>query len=95
MTSHSRHSVTAVTRVSGRRPLSRRPVSCVEEVIMSQQEKLKLPQVLAELDMSRSAFYRMRALGKGPKCLKLPNGQLRIRRSDLDAWLLACEELPC
>nr|WP_202551877.1 helix-turn-helix domain-containing protein [Streptomyces sp. SID8352] len=53
---------------------------------------LKLPEVLAELDMSRAAFYRMRARGNGPRLLKLPNGQLRVRRSDLDAWLSQCEE---
>jgi hypothetical protein len=34
----------------------------------------------------------MRALGKAPKCIKLPNGHLRIRRQDLDAWFTACEE---
>ncbi|MFF4220018.1 helix-turn-helix transcriptional regulator [Streptomyces nondiastaticus] len=54
--------------------------------------RLKLADVLDELGMSRSAFYRMRARGKGPKCSKLPNGQLRFRRSDLDAWWAGCEE---
>ncbi|WP_308218369.1 helix-turn-helix transcriptional regulator [Streptomyces hygroscopicus] len=49
-------------------------------------QRLKLPEVLAEIDMSRSAFYRMRARGKAPKCVKLPNGQIRVRRADLDAW---------
>lgn len=62
---------------------------------MATQETIKLPQLLAELGMSRSAFYRMRARGRAPKCLKLPNGQVRVRRSDLDAWLKMCEELPC
>ncbi|MBY8886784.1 helix-turn-helix domain-containing protein [Streptomyces sp. PTM05] len=54
---------------------------------------LKLPEVLAELDMSRAAFYRMRARGKGPRTVKLPNGQIRVRRSELDRWLTAHEEL--
>lgn len=53
---------------------------------------LKLPEVLEEIDMSRAAFYRMRARGKAPKLLKLPNGQLRVRRSDLDAWWGDCEQ---
>ncbi|MFI9077657.1 helix-turn-helix transcriptional regulator [Streptomyces sioyaensis] len=53
---------------------------------MARPKMLKLPEVLAELDMSRAAFYRMRARGKGPKLIKLPNNQLRCRRSDLDAW---------
>ncbi|MFI1518338.1 helix-turn-helix transcriptional regulator [Kitasatospora cineracea] len=59
---------------------------------VKQDEKLKLAAVLEELDMSRSAFYRMVARGKGPRTLKLPNGQLRVRRSDLDAWWNAQEQ---
>jgi predicted DNA-binding transcriptional regulator AlpA len=61
---------------------------------MPSREKvtLRLSDVLTELDMSRAAFYRMRARGKGPKCMKLPNGQLRFRRRDLDTWLASCEE---
>ncbi|BAU84687.1 hypothetical protein SLA_3783 [Streptomyces laurentii] len=59
---------------------------------MARQPMLKLPEVLAELDMSRAAFYRMRARGKGPRLIKLPNGQLRVRRSDLDNWLAQYEE---
>lgn len=53
---------------------------------------LKLAEVLAEIRMSRAAFYRMRARGKAPKCLKLPNGQIRVRRADLDAWWASHEE---
>ncbi|MEV6259888.1 helix-turn-helix domain-containing protein [Streptomyces sp. NPDC051784] len=53
---------------------------------MAHPQMLKLAEVLAELDMSRAAFYRMRARGKAPKLIKLPNGQLRVRRADLDAW---------
>ncbi|MEV8353951.1 helix-turn-helix domain-containing protein [Streptomyces niveus] len=44
--------------------------------------------------MSRAAFYRMRARGQAPKCIRLPNGQLRFRRSDLEAWLNDHEEAP-
>ena len=63
---------------------------------MPAAEHLKLSQVLAELGISRSAFYRLRALGRGPRCLKLPNGQLRVRRADLEYWLTSCEEeQPC
>ncbi|MGW2366896.1 helix-turn-helix transcriptional regulator [Streptomyces sp. NPDC001667] len=58
-------------------------------------EKLTLPEVLTEIRMSRAAFYRMRARGKAPKCHKLPNGQIRVRRSDLDAWFNDCEVAPC
>ncbi|MFI0898645.1 helix-turn-helix transcriptional regulator [Streptomyces sp. NPDC020983] len=59
---------------------------------MSRPQMLKLPELLAELGMSRAAFYRMRARGQGPRLIKLPNGQIRIRRSDLDAWLVQCEQ---
>ncbi len=52
---------------------------------------LKLPEVLEEIEMSRAAFYRMRARGQAPKLIKLPNGQIRCRRSDLDAWWSNCE----
>ncbi|PWI41265.1 helix-turn-helix domain-containing protein [Streptomyces sp. ICBB 8177] len=53
---------------------------------------LRLPEVLAELDMSRAAFYRLRARGKAPRMVKLPNGQIRFRQADLDLWLAACEQ---
>ena len=54
---------------------------------------LKLPEVLNTLGMSRAAFYRMRVRGQGPRLIKLPNGQLRARRRDLDAWIASCEEV--
>lgn len=51
-------------------------------------ELLSVPEVLAELGgVSRRTFYRWRELGKAPKGLRLPNGELRIYRSELDAWL--------
>ncbi|NEC87881.1 AlpA family transcriptional regulator [Streptomyces sp. SID12501] len=53
---------------------------------MARPQMLKLPEVLSEIEMSRAAFYRMRARGKAPKLIKLPNGQIRCRRGDLDAW---------
>ncbi|MFC9287727.1 helix-turn-helix transcriptional regulator [Streptomyces sp. NPDC057052] len=53
---------------------------------MAGPKMLKLPEVLEEIEMSRAAFYRLRARGKAPKLIKLPNGQIRCRRSDLDAW---------
>ncbi|MET7618810.1 helix-turn-helix domain-containing protein [Streptomyces sp. NPDC005408] len=59
---------------------------------MARPKMLKLPEVLAEIDMSRAAFYRMRARGQAPRLSKLPNGQLRVKRADLDAWWERCEE---
>ncbi|MFH8786316.1 helix-turn-helix transcriptional regulator [Streptomyces roseoverticillatus] len=56
-------------------------------------ELLTIPQVLDELPgVSRSTFYRWRQLRKGPKSIKLPNGSVRIRRSELDRWLAARED---
>jgi predicted DNA-binding transcriptional regulator AlpA len=53
---------------------------------------LSIAAVLEELDIPRSTFYKWRALGIGPRCLKLPNGEVRIRRADLDDWLSRREE---
>ncbi|MGV9303820.1 helix-turn-helix transcriptional regulator [Nonomuraea sp. NPDC003727] len=49
---------------------------------------LTLPEVLEELNgVSRRTFYRWRELGKAPVCVQYPNEELRVWRSDLDAWL--------
>ncbi|KOG81022.1 excisionase [Streptomyces griseus subsp. rhodochrous] len=53
---------------------------------------LKLPEVLTEIKMSRAAFYRMRARGQAPRLQKLPNGQLRVSRTDLDSWWERCQQ---
>ncbi|GAA1726029.1 helix-turn-helix transcriptional regulator [Nonomuraea bangladeshensis] len=51
-------------------------------------ELLTVRQVLNELGgVSRRTFYRWREIGKAPKGIRLPNGELRIYRSDLEAWL--------
>ena len=43
-----------------------------------------------ELRIERSTFYDWRAKGRAPKCSKLPNGELRIVRRDLDEWFESC-----
>ncbi len=58
-----------------------------------QHEKLTIPEVCDELRISRSTFYYWRQLGTAPKCIKLPNGQIRVRRADLDAWITSREEV--
>ncbi|MEU9382788.1 helix-turn-helix domain-containing protein [Streptomyces sp. NPDC048279] len=58
---------------------------------MPRPPALKLAEVLAEIRMSPSAFYRLRARGQAPRMIKLPNGELRCRRADLDAWWEARE----
>lgn len=55
-------------------------------------EGLTLREVCAELRISRSTFYDWRAKGRAPRCIKLPNGELRIRRAEFDRWLASCEE---
>lgn len=57
----------------------------------AEQELLSIPQVIAELGVPRSTFYRWRQTGIGPTAIKLPNGQVRIRREALDAWLRSLE----
>jgi predicted DNA-binding transcriptional regulator AlpA len=55
-------------------------------------ELLTLDQVLAELDVQKSTFFRWKATGKAPITIKYPNRSLRVRRRDLDAWIAAHEE---
>ena len=54
--------------------------------------KLTILEVCAEPHISRSTFYDWRAKGKSPRCIKLPNGEIRVRRTELDRWLASREE---
>ena len=56
-------------------------------------DKLTLSQLCAELQIARSTFYDWRAKGRAPRCIKLPNGDLRIRRGELDQWLADHEDI--
>jgi predicted DNA-binding transcriptional regulator AlpA len=59
----------------------------------SPDELLTVDQVLDELSgVSRRTFYRWRELGRAPKGLKLPNGEIRIWRSELTTWLSSLSE---
>lgn len=49
-------------------------------------EKLTTAQVCAELKIGRSTLYDWWAKNEGPHRTKLPNGKLRVLRSDLDDW---------
>ena len=55
------------------------------------EEKLTVDELCEELRISRSTFYDWRQKGRAPRCVKLPNGSLRVRRSDLENWLTDCE----
>lgn len=53
---------------------------------------LTVTEVLARLRVARATWHRWRQTGQAPPVIKLPNGQLRVRRSALMAWLDAQEE---
>lgn len=55
-------------------------------------EMLTIPQVISELGVPESTFYRWRQIKKAPRSIKLPNGGVRIRRSELERWLSGLEE---
>jgi excisionase family DNA binding protein len=55
-------------------------------------ERLTVAEVCAELRIARSTFYEWGAKGRAPRCIKLPNGDLRIRRAELERWLDAHED---
>ena len=55
-------------------------------------DKLTLAQLCEELQIARSTFYDWRAKGRAPRCIKLPNGDLRVRRKDLERWLAGLED---
>jgi predicted DNA-binding transcriptional regulator AlpA len=53
---------------------------------------IPLADVLVELDVAKSTFFRWKATGRAPRTIKYPNGSLYVRRRDLEAWLTAHEE---
>jgi len=56
------------------------------------REKLTISQICEELQIAPSTFYEWRAKGTGPRCIKLPNGGIRVRRADFESWLDARED---
>jgi excisionase family DNA binding protein len=57
------------------------------------RKHLTIADVCAELGVARSTFYDWRAAKKAPRCIKLPNGEIRIRRADLERWLAGLEDI--
>ena len=54
----------------------------------AQCDLMTVREVLAELNgVSRDTFYRWRQLGVAPPAIRLPNGELRVRRDDFLHWL--------
>ena len=54
---------------------------------------LTIADICGELGVARSTFYDWRAAKKAPRCMKLPNGEIRIRRVDLERWLKSLEDV--
>jgi predicted DNA-binding transcriptional regulator AlpA len=55
-------------------------------------DKLTVREVCDDLGISPRTFYEWRAKGTGPKCIPLPNGSLRVRRSEYLRWLESRED---
>jgi hypothetical protein len=54
-------------------------------------------QILADehgRPLPRRTWQQWRAEGKTPVAIRLPNGQLRIRRADFEVWLAGLAEQP-
>lgn len=80
--------MTPPNRRDSRRPESARPPSTTSRSV---QDSLTVAEFCATLRISRRTFHEWRAKGRAPRCLKLPNGDLRIRRADLETWITTCE----
>ena len=65
--------------------MSRKPSSIT-------RKHLTIADLCEELDVARSTFYAWRAAKKAPRCIRLPNGEIGIRRIDLDRWLEDLED---
>ena len=66
-------------------------VSQPEENTMTNQRFMTLPQVCAEIGVSRSTMDKWRLDGRAPAFRKLPNGSLRVSVDLFESWL---EQLP-
>ena len=54
--------------------------------------RLTIADICIDLGISRSTFYDWRVKGRGPRCIKLPNGDIRINRAEYERWLTTLEE---
>jgi predicted DNA-binding transcriptional regulator AlpA len=56
------------------------------------RQHLTIADLCSELGIARSTFDDWRAKGRAPRCIKLPNGQIRVRLDEYERWLDTCEE---
>lgn len=59
---------------------------------MTQRAHLTVAEFCEELHIARSTFYDWRAKRRAPRCIRMPNGELRIRRAEYERWLETLEE---
>lgn len=55
--------------------------------------RLTIADICDDLGISRSTFYEWRTKGRAPRCLKLPNGDIRVNRAEYERWLADLEEV--
>ncbi|GAB3994208.1 hypothetical protein GCM10029992_07950 [Glycomyces albus] len=53
---------------------------------------MTVDDVLSELGIARSTFHQWRKTGLGPRYLRLPNGGIRVLRSEFLRWLSSMQE---
>lgn len=53
---------------------------------------LTVQQFCEELGISPRTFYEWRTKQRAPRCIKLPNGEIRIRRAEYERWLDSRED---
>jgi predicted DNA-binding transcriptional regulator AlpA len=56
------------------------------------RSRLTIAEVCDDLGISRSTSYDWRAKRRAPRCIKLPNGDIRINRAEYERWLATLEE---
>jgi len=57
---------------------------------MSRRELLTVAEFCKEFKVARTTFYDWIAKGTAPHYSKLPNGQLRLDRRDVESWFSGC-----
>lgn len=58
----------------------------------TRRQHLTIVEFCEDLGIGRSTFYEWRTKRRAPRCIKLPNGELRIRRDEYERWLDEHEE---
>jgi excisionase family DNA binding protein len=89
MTPSAASAASATTKAHAADP---KRLSAKGNTVSNRDPKLTVAEVCDELNVAKSTFYDWRTKGRAPRCIRLPNGDLRIRRSELDRWIDARED---